>query len=500
MSVSAFFELNWNALLPQIVVVSTAAFLLLLGLAYRLRTSGNNPGLTGAVLAVVGLLVSAYMTASQWDIVDSGFGGLLRVEPFSTFFNLLLLGGAVFCILLSTREVHHLRKMAAEYYALVVLAVFGMMVMVSTADLLVVFVGLETMSMAVYILVGSRRKELASNEASLKYFLIGAFASGFLIYGIALLYGVTGSTHLEVIAQQLQALSDGEGMNTLALAALGLVLIGFLFKIAAVPFHMWVPDAYEGAPTPITAYMAVAVKAAAFGVLIRFLTLGVMPLSEYWLPLMWTLSVVTMTVGNLAAVFQGNIKRMLAYSSIAHAGYLLVALASINPQTVSAGDDQALHSILFYLVIYTLMNVGAFGVLVYLGRTGKPMETLDQVRGAGFRYPLVGAAMAVFMFSLVGIPPTGGFLGKFYIFSAAIHQGQISLAVIGVLNSAVSVYYYLRVLVQMYMHEQPEPLPAISFSVPLSFAIAVSVWGVLQFGVTPSALLEAAGRAVLFLK
>ncbi|RLB12610.1 MAG: NADH-quinone oxidoreductase subunit N, partial [Deltaproteobacteria bacterium] len=185
---------------------------------------------------------------------------------------------------------------------------------------------------------------------------------------------------------------------------------------------------------------------------------------------------------------------------IAHAGYLLVALASINPQAVSAGDDQALHSILFYLVIYTLMNVGAFGVLVYLGRTGKPMETLDQVRGAGFRYPLVGAAMAVFMFSLAGIPPTGGFLGKFYIFSAAIHQGQISLAVIGVLNSAVSVYYYLRVLVQMYMHEQPEPLPAISFSVPLSFAIAVSVWGVLQFGVTPSALLEAAGRAVLFLK
>jgi NADH-quinone oxidoreductase subunit N len=215
---------------------------------------------------------------------------------------------------------------------------------------------------------------------------------------------------------------------------------------------------------------------------------------------MWTLAVVTMIVGNLAAVFQGSIKRMLAYSSIAHAGYLLVALASIDPATVSTADDRAALSVVFYLVVYTLMNVGAFGVLVYLNSSGRRMETLEQVRGAGFRYPLLGAAMAVFMFSLAGIPPTGGFLAKFYVFASAVERGLISLAVIGVLNSAVSVYYYLRVVVQMFMRESDSALPALPFSLPLAAAILVSVWGVLQFGVLPSPLLEAAGRAVLFLK
>jgi NADH-quinone oxidoreductase subunit N len=286
----------------------------------------------------------------------------------------------------------------------------------------------------------------------------------------------------------------------MTLAALGLVLVGFLFKIAAVPFHMWVPDAYEGAPTPITAYMAVAVKAAAFGVLIRLLIVGFPSLSSYWLPMMWTLSVATMTLGNLAAVFQGNIKRMLAYSSIAHAGYLLVGLASLGPLSSLPGDDRALISVLYYLVVYLVMNVGAFGVLIYLGSSGRQMETLEQVRGSGFRYPVLGAAMALFMFSLAGIPPTGGFLAKFYVFSAAINQGLVSLAVIGVLNSAVSVYYYLRVIVEMYMQESSGETPAISFSLPLFLALAVSAWGVLQLGVLPSTLLEAAGKAVLFLR
>jgi len=227
---------------------------------------------------------------------------------------------------------------------------------------------------------------------------------------------------------------------------------------------------------------------------------GLLPLADYWLPVMWTLAVVTMTVGNLAAIFQGSIKRMLAYSSIAHAGYLLVALASIDPSAVMAGDDPALVSILFYLAVYTLMNVGAFGVLIYLGSGGRQMETLDQVKGTGFRYPLLGAAMAVFMFSLAGIPPTGGFLGKFYVFSAAVNRGLISLAIIGVLNSAASAYYYLRVTVQMYMRESDEKLPTLAFSFPLAVAIFLALWGVFQLGIIPSEVLTAADRAILFLR
>jgi NADH-quinone oxidoreductase subunit N len=493
-----FPEINWNVLLPQVVLVSTGFFSLLLAMAYRGRGNNSGAGWAGAILSLAGLALSAYMIIIQRDSVAVGFGGILRFDPFTVFFNLLLISGAAFSVLLSVKETagKGLQRVAGEYYALLLFATAGMIVMVSAADLLVVFVGLETMSLSVYILVGSKRGDSPGAEAALKYFLIGAFASAFLIYGIAYIYGVTGTTRFDLVAQALGEKSPGP----MTLAALGLVLVGFLFKIAAVPFHMWVPDAYEGAPTPITAYMAVAVKAAAFGVLIRLLIVGFPSLSSYWLPMMWTLSVATMTLGNLAAVFQGNIKRMLAYSSIAHAGYLLVGLASLGPLSSLPGDDRALISVLYYLVVYLVMNVGAFGVLIYLSSSGRQMETLEQVRGSGFRYPVLGAAMALFMFSLAGIPPTGGFLAKFYVFSAAINQGLVSLAVIGVLNSAVSVYYYLRVIVEMYMQESSGETPAISFSLPLFLALAVSAWGVLQLGVLPSTLLEAAGKAVLFLR
>lgn len=488
-----FPAISWNLLLPQVALVCAAFFLLLLAVVYRVRNNGKGPALSGAVLSVLGLLVAFLMESAQWELVAGTFGGMLRIDPFSTFFNLLILAGAILCVLLSVREAGGLRAVAGEYYALMVMSVLGMMVMVSAADLLVIFIGLETMSLAIYILVGIRRDNENSTEGAMKYFLIGAFASGFLIYGIAYLLGTTGTTRLEEIASGLS------GGGRLQLVAVGLVLVGFLFKIAAVPFHMWAPDAYEGAPTPITAFMAVGVKAAAFAVLVRLLSIGFLPLADYWLPLMWILAVVTMTVGNLAAIFQGSIKRMLAYSSIAHAGYLLVALASIDPSAAAAGDDPAIVSVLYYLAVYTLMNVGAFGVMIYMSSGGREMETLEQVKGAGFRYPLLGAAMAVFMFSLAGIPPTGGFLGKFYIFSAAVNRGLISLAIIGVLNSAASAYYYLRVTVQMYMRESDEPLPGLPFSLPLALAVVIAVWGVFQLGIVPADLIAAADRAVLFL-
>ncbi len=491
-----FPSISWNLLLPQLVLLSAAMFLLLLAVIYRAGNSSRGPAVAGAVLSLLGLGVAGFMTWAQCDTVAGTFGGMLRIDPFSTYFNLLILGGAALCVLLSVREAGGLKAMAGEYYALLVFSVLGMMVMVSSADLLVIFIGLETMSLAVYILVGIGGNRENGAEGALKYFLIGAFASAFLIYGIALLLGTTGSTRLEAIASGLNLAEGG----ALQLLAVSLVLIGFLFKIAAVPFHMWAPDAYEGAPTPITAFMAVAVKAAGFAVLLRVLNVSLLPLADYWLPVMWTLAVLTMTVGNLAAIFQGNIKRMLAYSSIAHAGYLLVALASIDPTTAAVGDDPALASVLFYLAVYTLMNVGAFGVLIYLGSGGRRMETLEQIKGTGFRYPLLGVAMAVFMFSLAGIPPTGGFMGKFYVFSAAVNRGLISLAIIGVLNSAASAYYYIRVTVQMYMRESDEQLPGLPFSIPLTTAVLIALYGVFHLGILPSDLLSAANRAVLFLR
>ncbi|MEA2063195.1 MAG: NADH-quinone oxidoreductase subunit N [Gemmatimonadota bacterium] len=496
---------DWNTLFPLLTVVTTAGFVLALAVIGHLGRLGRAAGWAAAGISVLGLAFSAWMTWCQWCNIPTGgawegFGGLLRVDRFTCLVNLLILGGALLSVLVSSSLADNLKSFACEYFALLVLAVFGMMVMVGTTDLVVLLVGLETMSLAVYVLVGIRRDDKRDVEAALKYFLIGAFASGFLIYGIALMYGDSGSTRLEEIAHVLT--SGGGGAGKLILAAMGLVLVGLFFKVSAVPFHMWVPDAYEGAPLPITAFMAVAVKAAAFAVLVRVLLVGFLPLAELWLPVLWTLAVVTMTLGNLAAIFQGNIKRMLAYSSIAHAGYLLVALASLAPEPGILAQQETLVSVLYYLVVYTLMNFGAFGVLIYLERGGSPMETLEQVRGTGFRYPVLGAAMALFMFSLAGIPPTGGFMGKFYVFSAAVRGDLVLLAVLGVLNSAVSVYYYLRVTVQMYMRESSDedvnggtPLPQLSFSLPMFLALSFCVIGVLYLGVQPSSLLEAAGRA-----
>jgi NADH-quinone oxidoreductase subunit N len=494
-------QTDWNTVFPLLTVATTAGFVLILSMIGRIGRGRRNIGSAAAILSVLGLALSACMSYWQWCSFPRGFdpgafNGLLRVDRFSIFISLLLACGAALSIMLSGRLVKSLQTFAGEYYALVVLAAFGMMVMVSTTDLVVLLIGLETMSLAVYVLVGIRREDPRGIEAAMKYFLIGAFASGFLIYGIALTYGVTESTRMEQLAEVFASGAKLAGQGKLALAALGLVLVGMFFKVSAVPFHMWVPDAYEGAPLPITAYMAVAVKAAAFAVLVRLLVIGFHPLAQHWLPILWVLAAVTMSLGNLAAIFQGSIKRMLAYSSIAHAGYLLVALASLSPEPGMAVQQRALVSVLYYLVVYTLMNVGAFGVLVYLEHSGRPMDTLEQVRGTGYGYPLLGAAMAVFMFSLAGIPPTGGFMGKFYIFTAAIDRGLIWLAVIGVLNSAVSAYYYLRVTVQMYMRESETSLPEIPFSAPLVVALAACILGIFYLGVSPSDLLEFAGKAV----
>jgi len=343
------------------------------------------------------------------------------------------------------------------------------------------------MSLSLYVMVGFHRTRLESTEAALKYFLLGAFASGFLLYGIALLYGATGTTNLMHMAAFLTG-SPMLGNPMFGVGAL-LVLVGFGFKVSAVPFHMWTPDAYEGAPTSVTAFMSAGVKAAGFAAILRFTLHALGDVRAEWAPVLSAVAILTMTVGNITALLQNNLKRMLAYSSIAHAGYVLVA--------VVAGGEEGAAAALFYLAIYSFMNLGAFGILTLLGRQQDERVLISDLAGLGFRRPMIALAMTLFMLSLGGIPPTAGFMAKVYVFGTALNAGLVPLVVIGVLNSVVSVFYYLRVTIAMYMEEpQGEPV-AISGALPAAVALGLAAFATLWWGVQAHALLEKARQSVL---
>ena len=371
-----------------------------------------------------------------------------------------------------------------EYYALLLLALSGMLIMVSSSDLIVIFLGLEILSMSSYALAGIKRGDQKSSEAALKYFLLGSFASAFLVYGLALLYGVSNSSNIAEIIRHFQTESS---LSLMSYAGLGLVIVGFGFKIAVVPFHMWTPDVYQGAPTPITAFFSMGPKAVGFAVLVRLLYpfWQVAFNSEVIFSLLWIISALTMIIGNLIALRQTNIKRMLAYSSIAHAGYLMVAILS-----------QDNSSLLFYFVAYLFMNIGAFAAVIALGKKDKEYLELEDYAGIGFKYPWIGATFAVFLFSLAGFPPTGGFLAKFYVFSAAVREGLVSLVVIGVLASLVSVYYYLRVIVFMYMREPTREVDINLENPALFLVLFLCLYGVLQLGIFPGNVLIIIKQAV----
>jgi NADH-quinone oxidoreductase subunit N len=344
------------------------------------------------------------------------------------------------------------------------------------------------MSMAVYVLAGIWRQQLRSNEAALKYFLLGAFASGFFLYGVALIYGATGSIQLGKIAMHVNA----HGGSTMLLIGVAMLIVGFGFKVAAAPFHVWTPDVYEGAPTTVTAFMAVGVKAAAFAAFARVFLHTLGAIHAEWEGILWVIAVLTMTVGNITALVQNNVKRMLAYSSIAHAGYLLVAMV--------AGKELGGAALMYYLVAYGLMNLGAFGVIVAVGRKGEPNEEFSDFAGLGFRYPLLAMAMTVFMLSLTGVPPLVGFTGKFYIFSAAVKAGYLWLAVIGVLNSAISAYYYVRVIVNMYMYDGEKMPERLSARPALALAILIAATGTILLGIFPSASMALTRASFLALR
>jgi len=435
-----------------------------------------------AALAWVTLLVIGATMVSLLPFTNTRVEvahGLLAVDRFGLFFKFVFLLAAAITVLMSVRYLAIEGASPGEYYFLILCATLGMMIMAGGIDLITIFIGLETMAVSFYILAGFIKPSQRSNEAAVKYFLLGAFSLGILLYGMSLMYGLSGTTNLRVMA----AAFSGMQQDPRLVLAVILVVAGVGFKIAAVPFHMWAPDVYEGAPTPVTAFLSVGSKAASFAMLIRIFSEGLPAMALDWQRLFWMLAVVTMTVGNVAAVTQSNVKRMLAYSSIAHAGYVLIGIVANTPRGITAT--------LVYLLIYSFMQLGAFAVIILLRRTDVAGEEMKDFSGLAFRNPFAAFAMLLFMLSLGGIPPTAGFMGKFWLFGAAIDAQFYWLAVIGVLNSAISLYYYVRIVVFMYLKKEAmgsEPTTSPALAVVLGVAVAAT----LLFGVYPQLLFQLA--------
>jgi NADH-quinone oxidoreductase subunit N len=468
-----------GSLYPLLAVVSGALIVLLLEVFIK-KEKRDYLGFVSLVF----LAAVAYLAVSSWNRDLVYFQGTLSLDNLAIVLTILFSLAVGFVILLSLKYIGQQEANHGEIFALLLLALAGLMIMTSSSDLLVVFLGLEVLSISSYALAGLRRRDEKSGEAALKYFLLGSFASAFLVLGLAFLFGAAGSTSLPQIIDSLGKTASPSLMGIFGLA---LVLVGFGFKVAVVPFHMWTPDVYEGAPTPVTAFFSVGPKAAGFVVLLRILmsfwdTVQVSSLI-FWA--LWTTSVLTMIVGNLVALRQTNIKRLLAYSSIAHAGYLLVAILA---------RDYA--GLIFYLAAYLFMNIGAFAALIGLSKKGTEYLELDDFAGIGFRYPWIGGTFTVFLLSLAGFPPTAGFLAKFYIFSAAVRAGLVWLVVIGVLASLVSVFYYLRVVVYMYMREPGREVDIEVENPALFLVLFLCLYGVLQLGIFPGNILVVIKQAV----
>lgn len=434
--------------------------------------------LLGAILAAVASVVIAP------DYFGDAFFGMVHVDEFSVFFHLLIALITAVVILASYEylEVQHIRH--GEYYGLILFGSVGMMLMSSATELVLIFIALEISSIATYILAGFRRRVAISTESSLKYFLLGSFATAFFLYGIALMFGATGSTSIPVIAQQLRGHAP-----FLAFVAIALMFVGIGFKLAAAPFHVWTPDVYEGAPAPIVGLMSTAPKAAAFAVLLRILFGAGAP---GWFWMVWISAALSMTLGNIGALVQSNVKRLLAYSSIAHAGYLLVAF--LGP--AQAGYQLGISAAVFYTAAYAAMNVGAFCIVAHLAGSGERTVSIDDYAGLSRRAPWLAAMLTIFLLSLIGIPATGGFFAKFYVFNAALKANLVWLTIIGVANSAIASYYYLRLIVVMYMREPSEaPAPIARLPWSMATAVALSAAATLYLGIWPNRVLEYALRS-----
>ena len=463
-------------ILPEIVLSLFGIVIMLLD---PLVDERNSQRLLGFV-ALIGSVAAVAATFCSSRYAGAGFWGMVNVDPFSTFFHLLVTTITAVVILTSYEYMEVQQIRAGEYYALILFGAVGMCLMSSAVELVLIFVALEISSISTYVLAGFRRRAAISSEASLKYFLLGSFATAFFLYGVALMFGATGSTSIGVIGQVLRS----SQIPVLAYAGIALMFVGLGFKVAAAPFHVWTPDVYEGAPAPVVGFMSTAPKAAVFAVLLRIMFEANAP-GRLWL--IWVAAALSMTLGNLGALVQQNVKRLLAYSSIAHAGYLLVAFAALPNHGIPAA--------MFYTASYAAMNVGALAVVSHFAGAGERRVTLDDYAGLGRRSPLLAATLTIFLLSLIGIPITSGFFAKFYVFSAALQANLVGLTIIGVLNSAVGAYYYLRIIVMMYMHEAREDMPVTPVSAALGTALAISVAATLYLGILPGRVLEYASRS-----
>jgi len=471
---------SFNAIVPMACV--TAA-----GIAAMVAEAFRDPGERMPIggLGVVGLIGAAIAAWLLWDRNAVSFG-VVSADNFGLFVTWILIVVGLLSLAISGPTIEREGLPRGEYYALLLFAIAGMMLMATATDLLVIFLALEVLSLAVYVLTGIRRDSPKATEAALKYFLLGALSSAFFLYGIAFVYGLTGSTRLDRIGGILAA--QAMAPTPMQLLAVGLVLVGFAFKVSAVPFHMWTPDAYEGAPPSVTAFMSTGVKAAAFAAFVRVFLSAFEPLRGSWSDVLWLVAAATMILGTVVGVAQTNVKRMLAYSSIAHGGYLLVALVSAN--------DVGKASVLFYLLIYAITNIGAFGVIALLDSADRPNDDVREYAGLWNDYPVLAALMTIFLLSLGGFPPMAGFIAKWYIFSAAVKAGYTGLAIIGVLTSVVSVFFYLRIVVMMYMtpSETPTRFPA----VPRVAGVALLVSAILIFylGILPTRVIDWAAASI----
>jgi NADH-quinone oxidoreductase subunit N len=460
---------------PELLMTSFALIIMLIDLLVKKKE----------VIAIISMVAAALVGLSLLGPRGETFGTMFISDGYSTFFKIIFLINVILSILISIKYIAVERANYGEYYSLILFSTIGMMIMASAGDLIVLYLGLELMALSTYILAGFIRHDVKSNEAAIKYFLLGAFSAGFLLYGISMVYGLTGTTDLRAIASFIS--ERGLHDNLSLLLSVIFLTVAFGFKIAAAPFHMWAPDVYEGAPTSITAFMSVGPKAAGFAVLGRVFLVAFASVKVDWVSILIPISILTMAVGNIVALSQTNIKRMLAYSSIAHAGYALLGII--------VASNEGLASMMNYLMIYAFMNIGAFAVIIMLRSEGFKGDSIYDYEGLAKTHPMAAALMLIFMFSLTGIPPTAGFIGKLYIFMAAINAGYTWLVIIAVLFSAISAYFYLRIVMYMYMRD-PKATVTLTTSFSNGVALAVTTAAVLIIGVFPTAVVEFAKAAV----
>ncbi|HVF23648.1 MAG TPA: NADH-quinone oxidoreductase subunit N [Pyrinomonadaceae bacterium] len=504
--------INWSIIAPEVIVCAAAVVVMLVDAFTRPTQRWITGGISlfGLVLAGV---ASVYLWINGTPSADA-FNGMIVLDELRLGFTLIFLLVSVLTLLLSNVWVENEQLPAGEFHSLLLFATVGMMLMASGNDLVIVFLGLEILSIATYVLAGFRRTDVRSNESSLKYFILGSFSSAFLLYGIALVYGATsiaepgpGGQLSSIVAGTTNIAEIATRVNTaqypaLLYAGAAMMLVGFGFKIATAPFHIWTPDVYEGAPTPVTAFMAAGPKAAGFASFMRVFVFG-LPfvvsatntsagnLHQAWVSTLVVMAILTMTVGNVVAIVQNNVKRMLAYSSIAHAGYALVGFVAAGAAADLAERNKAITAVIFYLLTYAVMNIGAFAVVQMIARSGDRRTSMEDYSGIGFESPVLAFSLSLFMLSLLGMPLTAGFIGKIMVFGAAIDQGYYVLVVIGVLNTAVSAYYYLRLIIVMFFGERITAWHAPRIPASVALALALTVLGVLYLGVFPGRIINA---------